>query len=128
MRVPRPLSPGTTRSAQTSISIAAAPAPVWKMIAAIDTIAEWYDDWDGVRHDVQAPHLELNASFQLFRRRPGRPEETALCRVTTLSAAKDLAWLQSSPGSPDVTVAFVLVPNADGSETELQHTRVWAGP
>ena len=110
-----------------SISIAAAPETVWELITTLESICQWYDTWDTVQYDTADPRLRVGASFQLIRHRRGR-DDTTRCMVTDLTAPTRLQWEQSSPRLPTMSVTFLLIPDADTSTTELQHTRTWTTP
>lgn len=111
-----------------SISITAPSDTVWELITTVDTLCEWYDNWDSVEHDTTDPRLRVGTSFQLIRHRCGRRDDTAICRVTDLTAPTRLQWEQSSAHLPTMSVAFLLVTDTITGTTEFRHTRTWSTP
>ena len=111
-----------------SIRVGAPPDEVWDLITTVASIAEWYDTWDTVEHAADDERLEVGTSFRLIRHRIGR-DDTALCRVTTLQAARRLSWVQYAPHLPTMSVEFHLLPDTEGTTgTLLSHTRTWIEP
>ena len=111
-----------------SINITAAPEKVWELITSVDAICEWYDTWDTVEHDSADPRIRVGTVFRLTRHRTRGRDDTAHCRVTDLAAPTRLEWTQSAPHLPTMSVAFLLIPDADTGTTELRHTRTWSDP
>jgi uncharacterized protein YndB with AHSA1/START domain len=111
-----------------SIHIAAPPHKVWDLITTIASIAEWYDAWDAVEYAADHQRLQVGTSFRLIRHRSG-PDDTALCRVTSLQPLRRLCWVQYAPHLPVMSVEFQLLPETDGAAgTLLSHTRSWMEP
>lgn len=92
--------------------IATAPAELFQYLTSIDTIAQWYDGWDEVRHDGKSGFLAVGARFTLQTRRTAR---SAICRVVEVAAPVRLSWNEYSMEGTALRVSFDLALAEDGT-------------